>query len=219
MIFTARILLSKPIDAGALAALPGVRMAAVGSRIAEDVAARAIAGAWYWPEAKAAIDAHEAHLEVGLAAEVGSPIDRALSLTRALASLARGDGTLAVIWDAAELAHEPAQWIAQAEDATAEDLPLLLWIAFDGREGDDGTRSLRTRGARAFGAMEVEVASSQRDGEELLETVCDVALFVITSPMPLEDGDQVEVTQGKVRVRVEPSLTNDGSKAYRLRLP
>jgi hypothetical protein len=214
--FTARLLLSGET---ALAAPPGARITEIAGRIAEADIERARASAWYWPEAGAALEGHAAHVEVSLCSDVGTAVEAALALTRAVASLAASPGVIGVVWESTCLAHDPAQWIAQAEDATEDDLPLLLWLAFEGTEADDGTRSLKTRGARDFDAMEVEVAGSRRDGEELLETVLDVALYVLTSPVPLEDGDQVEVTRGKVRVRIEPSLRNDGTKAYRLRLP
>lgn len=216
--FTARLLLATPPvpDGGGP---PGVRVTARASRVPDDVLERALASAWYWPEARGAVASHRGHLEVALAAEVGSPAERGIALTKALAALIAKHDAVAVLWDATELVHDSEQWIAQSEDATPDDLPLFLWLAFEGAESADGTRSLRTRGARGFGANEVEVAASKRDGEELLEVVCDVALLVLTSPVPLEDGEQVEVTRGKVRVRLEPSLRNDGTKAYRLRLP
>lgn len=216
--FTARVLLAAPpsSDGGAP---PGVRVTRHASRVPDDVIERALASAWYWPEASDALAKHQAHLDVALVAKVGTPIERAIALTKAVASLAVSRDAVAVLWDATELAHDPEQWVAQSEDANVEDLPLFLWLAFDGDESADGSRGLRTRGVRAFGADEVEVASSRRDGEELLEIVCDVALVVLTSPVPLEDGDQVEVTHGKVRVRIEPSLRNDGTKAYRVRVP
>ena len=216
--FTARLLLAEPPEPDG-GAPPGVRVTAHATRVPDDVLERAAAGAWYWPEAAERIAAHRGVLDVALAAEVGSPVERALALTKAVASVATARGALAVLWDATTLVHDTAQWIAQSEDATADDLPLFLWLGFDGKESADGTRSLLTRGAGDYGAHEIEVAASRRDGEELLETVCDVALFVLTSPVALEDGDQVEVTRGKVRVRIEPSLRNDGTRAYRLRLP
>lgn len=214
--FTIRVLFRESVPT--LVPPPGVRVAccdALPSAQLETLAS----DAWYWPEALDILSTHRSHASMALAAEVGSPVERALALSRAAAAVASHPGALAVIWDATGLVHTPEQWVAQCEDASGEDLPLFLWIAFEGTESDAGTRDLKTRGATALGALEVEVAASRRDGEALLETVCDVVLYVLTSPVPLESGDQVHVTLGKVRVRVEPSLRNDGSKAYRLRLP
>jgi hypothetical protein len=53
----------------------------------------------------------------------------------------------------------------------------------------------------------------------VLEVVTDAALYVLTASTPLEDGETLEVTRGRVRVRIVPSLRNDGSRALRLRLP
>ena len=218
--FTARLLVSSGALVERTSLPPGCRIVPREGQLDEASRAHAIGGAWYWPGARDAIATHTSHVELSLAAEVGTPIERALAMTRAVAALAGAPNVVAVIWDATGLAHEPAQWIAQTEDATEDDLPLFLWIAFEGTEdAETGSRSLRTRGMDGFGALEVEVAQSKRDGEEVLEIVCDVVLVVLTSPVPLEDGDQVEVTHGKVRVRLEPSLRNDGTRAYRLRLP
>jgi hypothetical protein len=197
----------------------GARVTPEPTPLEASAVARAVQSAWYWPEAGDVVRGHAAHVDVALAAEVGTPIERALALTKAAAAVAAQPGAVAVFWHPTGMVHSPEQWMAQVEDATEEDLPLPLWLAFEGTEKDDGTRSLYTSGMRALGAMEVEVPASKRDGEEVLETVCDVALFVLTSPVPLEDGDQVEVTRGKVRVRIEPSARNDGTRAYRLRLP
>jgi hypothetical protein len=207
-------------DAEPSAAPPGARVTWRAASVDGEVVAAAASRAWYWPEASATIERHRAHALVELVAQVGTPLESALALTEATAAIAARPGAIAVLWDATELVHEAAQWIAQTEDASIEDLPLFLWLAFEGTEDEEsGTRSLRTRGARDLGAPhEIEVARSKRDGEELLEAVCDVALVVLTSDVPLEDNDQVEITRGKVRIRVEPSLANDGSKAYRLRL-
>ncbi len=216
--FTAKVLFSGPVPA-ALPPLEGVQITAVSSPLASDALAPALAGAWYWPEAAAAVASHGSHLDVSLPAGEGPATARALVLTRALAALAAQPGAAAVLWEATSLLHAPDAWCAQAEDAGEQDLPILLWIAFDGTEDDAGARTLSTRGLSGFGVLEVEVPSSRRDGEEVLEIVCDVALVALASAGPLEDGEPVEVTRGEVRVRVAPSLRGDGSKAYRLRLP
>ncbi len=216
--FTARVLFAAPHMT--LPEVPaGLRVTVHRERVPADVLERAKASAWYWPEAGEALEKHQSHVELSLEASEGAPIERALSLTRATSVIAQSAHAIAVLWDSTTLVHDAEQWIAQSEDASSEDLPLFLWLAFDGTETDDGTRSLQTRGLRDFGGLEVEVASSRRDGEEVLEIVCDVALLVLTGGAPLEDGDQVEVTRGKIRVRIEPSLRGNGTKAYRLRLP
>lgn len=191
---------------------------------AEGAAARA----WYWPEAREVVAEHRSHVMLQLAGEGEEDerdVDRALRLTRAAASLAASAGASAVLY-AAEgvvLVHSAAAWIEQSADATPDDLPLYLWVAFEGTKNADGTLGMRTHGVRALigegaPACEVEVESSKRDGEAILDHVYDVALYALTSPEPIESGEPLETTHGKVRVRIEPSLRNDGTKAYRVRL-
>jgi hypothetical protein len=212
--FTARVLFERAPE---IDAPPGARIQVRSEKLDAARVEKLARAAWYWPEAASELARHGAQVEVALCCEIGTPIDRALAVTKAAASIATHPGAIAVLWDATDLVHDAAQWISQSDDATRDDLPLFLWLAFEGRESDTG-RTLGTRGVSCFGEMEVEVPETRRDGEEVLEIVCDVALYVLTSPVPPEDGEPIDVTNGRVRVRVEPSLKNDGTKAYRLRL-
>ena len=187
--------------------------------IAPETVAPAVRVAWYWREALVVIAHHQATLAVSLEAPPADPLDHALALTRAAASLATELCALAVFWEPTALVHETATFAAEAEDASRDDPPIFLWIAFEGSEKDDGTRSLLTRGVRALGGvLEIEVDGSRRDGEHVFECVADAALFAVTSRAEVGDGDVLEVTQGEVRVRVMPSLRGDGTKAWRLRV-
>ena len=187
---------------------------------AEGAAARA----WYWPEAREVVAKHRSHVTLELEGEEDEgEIDRALRLTRVAASLAASAGAVLYAAEGVALVHSAAAWIEQSADATPDDLPLYLWVAFEGTKNADGTLGMRTHGVRALigegaPACEVEVESSKRDGEAILDHVYDVALYALTSPEPIESGEPLETTHGKVRVRIEPSLRNDGTKAYRVRL-
>ncbi len=202
MTFTALLLLpgsaGDPVDAAALAPL----------------AARA----WYWPEAAEALARASRAARLSAPEATGGPVDAALALTKAAAARARELGAIAVVWESTGLAHDAASFVDQAQDATREDLPLYLWVAFEGTKGPDGTLGMRTYGLAALGAMEVEVEGSQRDGEHVLECVTDVALFLLTSASVPEDGETIDVTRGALRVRRMPSLRGDGTTALRVRV-
>jgi hypothetical protein len=187
--------------------------------LAPETVAPAVRCAWYWREALVEIAHHQASLAVALEAPPADPLDHALALTRASAALATELGAIAVFWEPTALVHETATFAEQSEDASREDPPIFLWVAFEGSEKDDGTRSLLTRGVRALGGvLEIEVDGSRRDGEHVFECVADAALFSVTSRAEVGDGDVIEVTRGEVRVRIMPSLRGDGTKAWRLRV-
>jgi hypothetical protein len=125
---------------------------------------------------------------------------------------------LAVLWAPTGLVHDAAAFADQAEDANREDLPLYLWVRFEGTKGQDGTLGMRTTGLTDLGGMEVEVEGSKRDGEHILECVADIALFVLSGAAIPEDGETIEVTRGELRVRRMKSLRGDGATALRVRI-
>lgn len=178
---------------------------------------RAAARAWYWPEARDVVG-RVTHAFRFTGPEAPGPVDAALVATVEAGRLAATPGVLAVLWQPTDLVHEAAAFVDQATDASREDLPLYLWVAFEGTKGEDGTLGMRTQGMAALGAMEVEVEGSKRDGEQILECVTDVALFLLTSETVPEDGETIEVTRGALRVRRMPSLRDDGTIALRVRV-
>ena len=181
-------------------------------RAALDAAA---AHAWYWPEAKEALARATHALRIEPRVDAPTPIDAALLSTKQAAAHART--ALAVLWEQTGLVHDAGAFVDQAADASREDPPLYLWVHFEGTKGEGGTLGMRTTGMRALGAMEVEVLGSTRDGEQLLECVTDVALFLLTTDRVPDDGETIEVTRGTLRVRRMPSLRGDGTIALRVR--
>lgn len=201
------------------ARIAGLTLEPADGPLAPELIAPAIRCAWYWPDALPEVAHHRATLAVALEAPPADPLDHALALTRAAASLGTELAAIGVFWEPTSLVHSTAAFAEQAEDATRDDPPIFLWVAFDGTDDQKGSRSLLTRGVRALGGvMEIEVDGSRRDGEHVFECVADAALFSITSRAEVGDGDVLEVTGGEVRVRIMPSLRGDGTRAWRLRV-
>ena len=201
--------------------MPSLDGALVRSAAALDDASRerAVHAAWYWPEAAEILPQLGHALEVSLAAPPEDDLEHAVVLTKVAAEVGKVAGARAYLWDATGLAHDALAFTDQASDASVDDLPLYLWIAFEAREDEPSKISILTRGMGTFDRPEVEVDRSARELEEILEVVTDAALYVLTASTALEDGETLEVTRGKVRVRTMPSLRNDGRRALRLRLP
>ncbi len=187
--------------------------------LSEGARAEAARKAWYWPEAEAALGSLEHALELALAEAPADPLEHAIALTRRAATLAARLDAAACEWTETGLTHAAASFVDQASDAGVDDPPLYLWLEFEARSNDARETSLLTRGLASFGRREVEVAESRRSLEEILECVSDAALYELTSSTPVTDGETLELTRGKVRVRIMPSLRNDGRRALRLRLP
>ena len=201
------VLFSRP-TAGAVEAVP-IDLALLGS-----LASRA----WYWPEAREVVARAASAQRLSIDAATPTPIDAALLLTTRARAIAEEPGVLAIVWETTGLVHDAASFVEQAADASREDLPLYLWIAFEGTRDPEGKLGMRTTGLAALGAMEVEVEGSERDGEHILECVTDLALFLLTGDPVPEDGETIEITHGALRVRRMPSLRGDGTIALRVRV-
>lgn len=214
--FRVRALLER--EPASLPAREGVR---VSRAPALDAAAREHAAevAWYWPEAAEVLATLEHAVELSLASPPEDDLEHAVELTKVAAELGLVLGARAYLWEPTGLVHDAIAFNDQASDATIDDLLLYLWIGFEARQDEDGTLAVLTRGMGTFERPEVEVDRSSRELEDVLEIVTDAALYVLTASTALEDGETLEVTRGKVRVRTMPSLRNDGTRALRLRLP
>ena len=180
---------------------------------------QAALSAWYWPEAEEVLALAKSACTVTLKKAPESAVEHAIELTKAAAELGKSLGATAYFWQQTGLAHAAEAFLDQAADATEFDLPLYLWIAFEAKELEEGGISMQTRGMRDFGKTEVEIDKSERELEDVLEVLTDAALYVLTEEAPLEDGETLEVTRGKVRVRHMPSIRNDGTTALRVRFP
>jgi hypothetical protein len=216
--FRVRALLERAPEG--LPAHPGAVLV-LGSGLTPEARARAAHAAWYWPEAEQVLPTLTHAVEIALEQPPEDDLEHAVSLTKLAAELGQVLGARAYAWEAGELvlAHDALAFTDQASDASVDDLPLYLWIGFEARAVGEGAIAMLSHGMGTFDRPEIEVARSSRELEEVLEVVTDAALYVLTASTPLEDGETLEVTRGRVRVRIVPSLRNDGSRALRLRLP
>lgn len=151
----------------------------------------------------------------------GNEVADMLALTETVRAALVGcpDDTL-VLLDSGPVLHDKASFTDQAEDAAEDDPPIFLWVAFELKEHGDGTRSLLTHGATKVGSpMEIEVDRSQRSIEDLLERAADAVLVAIDAGGEISDGDTIELSEDRVRVRIQPSLSGSGDRAFRLRIP
>ena len=187
--------------------------------LAKEAIERAALAAWYWPEAEEVLGAVKSALAVTLKNAPENEVAHAIALTKAAAELGKSLGATAYLWEHTGLVHSAEAFLDQAADATEFDLPLYLWIAFEAKELEGGGISMQTRGMSDFKKTEVEIDKSERELEDVLEVLTDAALYVLTEEAPLEDGETLEVTRGKVRVRHMPSIRNDGTTALRVRFP
>ncbi|BAD40319.1 MAG: hypothetical protein A6D92_06950 [Symbiobacterium thermophilum] len=144
----------------------------------------------FWPEAAEVCRQHRAHLMVTLMKGWGDPIRRHLVLTDFVAALSEAVGGLAVLWGPVGVLQSAEYFREQAAEASADHLPLFLWVEF-ALVRHDGVPFVATYGLDAFGVMEVEGGSSRMKPIQLLERVFDVAHYLCLEGPVLNDGDTI----------------------------
>lgn len=190
---------------------------------AGDLASPIEAAGWYWPAAAAALGAHQAHAVVAAQRPGGlDAIELDLFLTQATAAVAAasGEGAVGVYWGAGGVVHAPETFVWWAQQASREQLPLYLWLAFLARRWGDGGDVIATRGLAAYGLMEVEVvARPGADPEMLMERAFTAAHYLLEHGPVLRDGDTFGLSAAeRIRVRHVPSVDDATRTVYRLML-
>lgn len=172
--------------------------------------------AWYL-----SVEGLEQRTHVVMLESEGDSLAEVLALTgRVRDAIAGAPDDALVLLDGGPVLHDKASFSDQAEDAAEDDPPIFLWVAFELKDHGDGTRSLLTHGATAIGSpMEIEIDRSQRSAEELLERAADAVLVAMAAGDQIDDGDTIELSEDRVRVRIQPSLSGSGERAFRLRIP
>lgn len=172
----------------------------------------------FWPEAAQVCQEHRAHLVITLFGEWGDPIRRHLLLTDFIAAVSEAADALAVCWGAGRAMQSAEFFRQQAAQSSADNLPLLLWVAFV-LVARDGGPFVSTSGLDAFGVMEVEAGSAHLKPVELLEKVYDTAHYLCTRGPVLRDGDTIGGSaEERIRIRHARSVWDRPDPVIRLEI-
>ncbi|MCA9620349.1 MAG: DUF4261 domain-containing protein [Myxococcales bacterium] len=165
--------------------------------------------AWHWREATEVLRAHEAHLVVGvMGGDEGPSLADSIRLTLLIAAVCEASpATTGVYWGEGTAVSPADRFVELAREMAPDDYPLLAWVEFRVFPADEGTRwSVFTTGLRALGFMEIEVRAVKGDPSDILETVLDIAGYVVHSNAVLKDGDTIGTSaEQKLRIRHVPS--------------
>ena len=198
-----------------------LRIVGVPEGIPESVINPVLRGAWYWPDAEEELEKHRAHLVVVVKGpSEGSPVMRALFLTRICAMLLRGFDGVGIYWGGAPSLHAADAYLASSDEMTPEQLPLRLWVDFQvWRNDDDGTHSLRTSGMDSFGRHELEIHGSKKNQDDVASWGYNVAHYLLASGSEVEDGHAVGRSPTEwIRVHHAKSVFDEKKTVYYLDL-
>ncbi len=174
--------------------------------------------AWYWPEAESVLRQHTAHLFVTLIDENPKGVQQSFRLTRLLTALAAVSPAAGIVWGASGAVHEPVAFSQLASKATAEDLPLNLWIDFRvyEKENNEGF-GLFTTGLDALGHREFEVPNFTGDPHQLVGAVYNVTHYLLEKQPTLRDSEVIGLpNEQEVTIHEDQSQINPEQDVLRL---
>jgi hypothetical protein len=149
------------------------------------------ATAWWWPEAEVKMRGHNSHLLVALGGEEGDAAQRSLVLTYLLAAVSAQVDAAGIFWGGGALVHDPPVFFDEARQASAEKLPLHLWVDFRIERNDDGTLRLFTTGMKALEKLEIEIPRSRRQPAELYNFAVSIADYQLSLGAVIRDGHTI----------------------------
>jgi hypothetical protein len=144
--------------------------------------------------------AHPAHLVV-TCLDARGPLTLACDLTKAIVALMPVTDSLAVCWMNG-FALNPARTVA----AAARDMfdtgfyPVDLWVAA-GFNAEKHT--LHTEGMTQFDAPEIILRKQPDPASLMVDYLCQVAQFVLTSPHKIKNGERMHSPHGLFRISLE----------------
>lgn len=186
-----------------------------------------VSEAWYWPQAAAEVGRHAAYIEVSLMGQTQHATERAVMLTYLVAAVLEQCEGIAVLWESSLHLSSADDFLAQAQEITPDAMPLMLWVHFGiyrdeesiDPDGVGETFSVITRGLTALRQREMEVHRFTRDPAEVLDTVFEVAHYLLSNQITLAYESTVEIGPGEtVNVSVEPSAVDPDEVALVLKI-
>ncbi|NMC19069.1 MAG: DUF4261 domain-containing protein [Thermogutta sp.] len=175
--------------------------------------------AWYWPTAEQEMRTHNSHLLVALVDGPDDPIERHRHLTQLVASAAGLTDAVGIFWGSGGSVHETQAFLDSARQMSAEVLPLELWVAVRFAPEDDDSVSCITDGLEEFGLNEIEVVSSRREPQTLLEYLYNVAYYLIENGPVIHDGETIGLTEDeRFLVTFGESRLTDRPRVMRIEL-
>lgn len=143
---------------------------------------------YLWRGATEAVSQHQAHLMVAILGGEISAVRAGELLVKTVVSCCKQEGVLGIY--ANETVYQPEYYCHFSDMMNDGLFPIfnLVWFGlYNGKGGMCGY----TSGMRSFGYDEMEVLDSHATAEDLIDLLSDIANYVITDEVLLQDGETI----------------------------
>ena len=171
---------------------------------------------WLWDDAVSEIKKHQAHAIVILRGGTGTTVERAIVLTKLLATASQAFDAIGIYWGHGTVVLSRKLLEPLAKEASRDSLPILVWIEFRAWRDSDGRANVVTTGLDYFSCQEIEVVKSRRKLDDILNLVMNIAQMELAGDV-FRDGDTVGPdAKTKIKTRHATSIWKRKPKVLRV---
>lgn len=183
-------------------------IAMIPSPVPGEELSNAIDYAYLWKDARTALN-NKSHIVVAAIGELPTATLYRYS-TQITAILLKHTNSMGVYIGNQTLILSKDFYLEEAATMTEEAMPISLWVYFGMRQNEDGN-SVYTYGLKEFGLLEVEIVASDRDMDELMTLIYDIAHYTIEGNIVLNDGETIGMSADqKLKINISNGVHIDG---------
>jgi Domain of unknown function (DUF4261) len=175
-----------------------------------------INAAFWWPEARATLARHSAHLIVHSGAFSAGRVDTFTKHTLLVNAILEQLPATGVYWG--RVVVSPDQFRARVRDIKLTGrLPLQLWINIVTTSDGQGGTVVSTNGLDSFGLLEIECQNVPMKPSDAYPFIYNLVHGLISAETPVADGEPIgDGIEHLITVRHAPSFRQGVGSVYRL---
>ncbi|MBK7220751.1 MAG: DUF4261 domain-containing protein [Saprospiraceae bacterium] len=150
--------------------------------------------AYNWKTAMEDLKEFSGHAIVSILAGKKSALERAVLLTKVLASILRTSKAVGVYQGNQSLLIPKNQYLSSAEELKEGSQPIDLWIYLGLRKTESGN-SLYTYGLKSFDKVEMEIIDSKLGLDELYGFITNICSYLIENDVTFKHGETLGYTE------------------------
>ena len=143
---------------------------------------------YLWPEAAEAIQAHQAHIVLGVIG-AGHPLQRHILFTMAAASLLKQENAIGLFQY--PVTRKASDYIEAAMALREDNFPVTIWVYAGFYQGSSGALCCYTYGLEEFEKEEIEILDSSADMIAMYQFIYQVIGYLIAQNGQLNDGEAI----------------------------
>ncbi|KIR01561.1 hypothetical protein P261_00375 [Lachnospiraceae bacterium TWA4] len=142
-----------------------------------------------WADAAQVVKNHKAYIEVGVL-DCQNALQRSVLFTMVAASLLKAENAMGLF--KYPVVYRAGNYVENAQGLKEDNFPILNWVYIGIYKKENGNFGGYTYGLEDFNKLEIEVLETKNGAYELYQFLYQLASYLISNNITLEDGTKVE---------------------------